>query len=1036
MIGFQFIIKKAVNYKSSSNIFCNIFSLKNLLLLAMVFVALITDISTSFSANGGNYGAGRIRTCDSNGNPEVLDFNPTDAGKDVEFIITNPVCLTVIATTYAAVKIAIANMNRVCKTGSSIPRVIPTPINDVWDIGKASIKAANNAKNGDYSCGVAVLGATGAFGVAISELAIIYGIAKNTYDKTEVCGFNWKKANPKQFDFSAEGKEQKVNLEIQKRLREFDKNPYGFDKNKLGLNGPEQADQTYREWYYGGVEVEDRLPDNLVQADSETVLDKGNLFTDRVCRDPTRQKRSNGKYPPQRYYMQGLEAGNFNCDKYKPSDNKDDKYNDMLEAYHCCRARSENFICIDHTDVAGNNNKKVFCKSGQLCDINGITFSAKSIEQNRIICAETYSLCPYNFSLSGGTEYCDFYQDGTWNKNSRRWQLIGAEDLKAGKCANNSEIRNSDCTYNDKAGKCKNYCQYLTHCTKTSSIPFEYKTTIGSPYFSTACLDFVGDSQNKTAYNSQRHFSAPIAQCMKETLENVFYNRIGHSVCERSNEYPNENGVCPGGYAKTKSNLDYKEGEKVSGNSFFEKLQNNMQNIVRLTLVLSVTFFGMNILTGKANIRDKKVLIIYVLKISLIMYFTLSNAWQTKFFDGLYGASTSFANLVFKINAGEIEQKLDGCQFGEITLLDGTIKATSLSYPKGKEYLAIFDTLDCKLMRYLGFGPEISAANIAKLVFAGFFSLGGIGIFMAISIFIFGFFMLASIIRALHIFLSSLTAIILMVFISPLIIPLVLFEKTNNIFKGWLKQLISFTLQPMILFAYTAIFIIIMDKTLVGSATFVGSPPFKKISCEKNCYSKDTGTISVNDDFSQSDCTEQNEEFIDPLNDSVACLININEFKKWPGLSWIGISIPILDTLVKGDIRKKLLTLIKGALVMTLLYFFMDEISIIASQLIGGASLPSSKANPLDMFAKIVGTPSFTFKDGFQTKGGVVNMMQQRATRGASKVAMLQGEKAVDAIKQQVDKGKKTESVSSEDGKDSAGSEGSSGKDSASAEKK
>ena len=730
--------------------------------------------------------------------------------------------------------------------------------------------------------------------------------------------------------------------------------------------------------------------------------------------------------------MQGLNAGNFNCDKYKPADNKDDKYNDLLDAYHCCQERSRSFICIDKDD------EKVFCKSGQLCDIDGITFAPKSIEQDRIICADTYSLCPYNFSLDGGTEYCDYYQDGKWDSKMERWILIEPNDIDSGQCANKSEIRNSDCTYNDKAGKCKNYCQYLTHCTKTSSIPFEYKTSIGSPYFSTACLDFVGDSQNKLGFSSQRHFSAPIAQCMKETLENVFYNKAGHSTCSNVNEYPDENGICPSGYAQTLDGFEYKEGGKVKRDSFFETMQSKMKNIVQLILIFSVTFLGAGILVGKTNIRDKKTLILYVVKLSLIMYFALGNAWQTKFFDGVYSASTDFANLVFKINAGEVEQKRDGCQFGNITLPDGTVEATSLTYPQGKEYLAIFDTLDCKLMRYLGFGPSATSANIAKLVLAGFFSLGGIGIFMAMSIFIFGFFMLAAVIRALHIFLSSITAIILMVFISPLIIPLVLFEKTTNIFKGWLKQLISFTLQPMILFAYTAIFIMIMDKTLIGSATFVGSAPFKKVSCEKNCYFKDSGAISVKYDFSPSDCTGQNEEFIDPMDNSVACLIDIDEFSKWPGLSWIGISIPIMDTLIKGDVKKRVLTLLKAALVMALLYSFMDEISGITSQLVGGAALPTSKADPMAMFAKIAGTPSFSFKDGVQVKGGLVNNMQQRLVRGGSQLALSKGKEAMEAVKGETTKGKGAESAESggEGGSDKASSEKSSGKDSASSDKK
>ena len=250
--------------------------LKKLLLPLVIFVVLFSNISSSFSASGGKYGAGRIRSCNADGNPEGLTYDPTKSA-DVEFVMTNPVCLTIILTTYAAVKIAISNMNRTCGTGSSIPRVLPSPMHDAFDITRAGVKAASSQ---NAACGASVLAVGLPLGVLFTELGVVYAIANDVYKTTSVCGANWKKANPKQHDLSGKGREEEVNLEIQKRLRELESNPNGFDRNKLGLNGLESADKTYREWYYGGVEITDNLPSNSNGS---------------ICRDPTRPKGSDGK---------------------------------------------------------------------------------------------------------------------------------------------------------------------------------------------------------------------------------------------------------------------------------------------------------------------------------------------------------------------------------------------------------------------------------------------------------------------------------------------------------------------------------------------------------------------------------------------------------------------------------------------------------------------------------------------------------------------------------------------------------------------
>jgi len=175
----------------------------------------------------------------------------------------------------------------------------------------------------------------------------------------------------------------------------------------------------------------------------------------------------------------------------------------------------------------------------------------------------------------------------------------------------------------------------------------------------------------------------------------------------------------------------------------------------------------------------------------------------------------------------------------------------------------------------------------------------------------------------------------------------------------------------MILFAYIAIFCTVMDKTMIGSATFVGDPPSKTISCKEICKNYD-GTIVPFVSGEAPACDQTGQKIYDPNNDSVACLINLNDFGKFPGLEIIGIGIPMLLDLLTGDIKAKLLTILRGFLIMFLLYKFMDEIPGITSSLIGGTKLPSSEANAIAMLAQAA---------------GMIRGAQVRAFRGGKKAA-------------------------------------------------
>lgn len=958
------------------------------LLCFLFFVTsfLFAQNSHSTSNQGIDYGIGRTRSCDSNGVPDGLDFNPSSGGDDVQFVLTNPVCLAVIGSSYIAVKTAIATMNGVCNTGSVIPRIAPSPILDSADIASATKNGANTAP-----CKVAIVASIAALTTFLNELATTYGIAKEVYENTIICGANWTKVNTSTYTISAADYKQTVQLAIEGYIEDSSSSDSATaTKAKANLS---LDNKTYREWYYDGVEVED-------------YPNEGD-----ACRDPNDSVQSSyDSYPKQKYYLKGLTTGNYNCDQYQIVSGDDDPVTSTTisttrlahyqKAYECCKYRSQNYICLDASyyesgkgGIAGSSSDNTdtssirkFCKAGSICTIENITFSAKFLDNDRLICAESYGLCPYNFTISGGSEYCDYYQDGIWSSSDKKWTMITQDEIDAGSgCSSKSEIRNDDCTLNDKANKCKNYCQYLTHCTIASEADYDYKSGLGSPYFSSACIDFVGDSMNETSYNShfllgsQRHFSAPIAQCIKETLENLFHNEAGHSECATTNEVASSDGTCPSGTYVVDGNFTYKKGNYVKTESFFSGIQSAMKNVVKIILTLSVTFYGVNILLGTSKLGHKE-LMMYVIKIGLIMFFAISDGWHGIFFDGVYSVSSQFSKMVFKIEASSDPYKRDGCQFADtIVGSDGTNTTIGYTYTSGKEYLAIWDTLDCKIARYLGFGPEASVANIVSLVFAGYFT-GAIGIYFAISVMFFGFFMIAATVRALHIFLSSCMSIIIFVFVSPIVFPAALFKKTENIFKSWLTNLIGFCFQPMILFAYIAIFIMAFDKAMIGSATFYGTEPYKTISCSEYCQDSSGNLVSSETD---PECDDDDNTTVNPLDDSVACLINVKDFGSAPGFELIGITIPVLKNILSNNVKERITTLVKGALVMFLLYKFMDEIPGITSSLIGGEALPGASTNAMDMFNKT---------------RGLLRDIQKRASRGLLKG----GKKAGGSIKDKI----------------------------------
>jgi len=236
-------------------------------------------------------------------------------------------------------------------------------------------------------------------------------------------------------------------------------------------------------------------------------------------------------------------------------------------------------------------------------------------------------------------------------------------------------------------------------------------------------------------------------------------------------------------------------------------------------------------------------------------------------------------------------------------------------YSIGKGYLRIFDTLDCKIARALGYGPDVSTPNLAKMIFSGVLT-GGLGITFFFAAFAYGFMLISIAMRAIHITIISIMGIILLIYVSPLTITCALFERTKGIFENWWKQMLGFILQPMIVFAYIGLMLTVFDNLFIGDATFEVNPPssqlFPKLLCEKP-----TGSL------------------INPEETSVYCILNFAKFKNFSGLEVFDLAIPILGNLNSTKIN----TLFRAAIIMFVFFSFFDNITIITKKLVGGAVL-------------------------------------------------------------------------------------------------
>lgn len=412
-----------------------------------------------------------------------------------------------------------------------------------------------------------------------------------------------------------------------------------------------------------------------------------------------------------------------------------------------------------------------------------------------------------------------------------------------------------------------------------------------------------------------------------------------------------------------------KECLQVNTNIGFLKVaQSKLKSTVMAALILALILFSIKaVLGGVQNTSD---LYMTAIKFALVIYFTQGSA-MSEAYDYLTKLSIGLSDIVLQAGGG-----------------NGICDFKSGDYEKGFEYLMPWDRLDCRVMFYLG--SQLTGGTGTGVVLSVLLSAGLLIAAVLINakviiclVALFAVLMLVlTVIWTVYVFLLSLIALTVLTIISPLMIPMCLFQATKGFFDGWIRQLMTYSLYPVILFAFLSLMFTVFDQIYFGNLEFkrgdngnntsvIGDPAIKQgLSLEET---RQRVKPKIWFELKEKCACEKR-------NDNLACLFDSVRFHSRPLFLGISVGTPEFKMQATAQIWTRLGVFV---LVGFLFYHFLSSISYIAGELAGdprAGGIGSGGMNPRAMAHRAT---------------GMASSLREKAT---GKVSDL-GEKMRDAIK-------------------------------------
>ncbi len=258
----------------------------------------------------------------------------------------------------------------------------------------------------------------------------------------------------------------------------------------------------------------------------------------------------------------------------------------------------------------------------------------------------------------------------------------------------------------------------------------------------------------------------------------------------------------------------------------FSKVQTALKKAVLAAITLYIILFGIKMLGDKDVVLDFKQITYMFLKATVVLYFAV-------------GISPTLFTLGMPIQSGITQYvlpflssmmwELANMVYSSISTADygqGLCYFNPADYKEGYGYYALWDAIDCRFAYYFqaiganlynaasDFASPFGIMPIVKGLLAGGYIIECLALLMFIIIFI------SIMLSFVSIFIICLISLYALAYLSPIFIPMVLFEKTKGYFDGWFKAIFSCALQPMIVIAFSAILIILMDSVVYDGCKF------------------------------------------------------------------------------------------------------------------------------------------------------------------------------------------------------------------------
>lgn len=314
------------------------------------------------------------------------------------------------------------------------------------------------------------------------------------------------------------------------------------------------------------------------------------------------------------------------------------------------------------------------------------------------------------------------------------------------------------------------------------------------------------------AYNNSKTaivITAPLIECFKEMTARLLLSR---DVC-------------------TFDNVNHIINSNKRESSILFQFQRKMHRTVTALLTIYVIFFGFKLILS-GDIPPKKDIINFVLKMLFVTYFAVGININPGGGDNDYGRLDGMIQWAFPLLLGGIDT-LAGWVMNAAPSELCKFDDTDLAYDAKLAYMPLWDALDCRISHYLGLDmlSTLLVENASKGF--DFFSFSAPPyVYLLIPAIISGNLTLIPLALAYPLLVISVGAfminatimcmisIVILSVLAPLFVPMLLFDYTRGYFEAWVKLLISFLLQPMVVTTFMILMFSVYDFGFYGHCRY------------------------------------------------------------------------------------------------------------------------------------------------------------------------------------------------------------------------